>query len=44
MNYTTEDQLAMLRDVTLNGKTPAEAAQIWVDANKAKWEKWLPAK
>ncbi len=42
MNYTTEDQIAMLADIADNGKSPEEAAQAWVDANKAVWEKWLP--
>lgn len=43
MNYTTQDQITMLADISDNGKSPEEAAQAWVDANKAVWEKWLPA-
>lgn len=44
MNYTTKDQITMLADITVNGKTPEAAAQAWVDANKSVWEKWLPSK
>lgn len=42
LNYTTKDQITMLADITANSKTPEQAAQAWVDANKAVWEKWLP--
>ncbi len=41
-NYTTEDQIEMIAAVELEGKSPAEAAQAWVDANEAKWQAWLP--
>lgn len=41
LNYTTKDQITMLADIASNGKTPVQAAQAWVDANKAVWEKWL---
>lgn len=41
-NYSTKDQISMMAAVELDGKTPAEAARIWVDGNKAVWEKWLP--
>jgi glycine betaine/proline transport system substrate-binding protein len=44
MNYTTENQIALLAEVDTNGKTAAEAAQMWIDANKSVWEKWLPSK
>ena len=40
MNYTNKDQINILADIA-GGKTPDEAAQAWVDANKAAWEKWL---
>ena len=42
MNYTNEDQIAMIADVELNGKTVDEAARAWVDANEATWSAWLP--
>jgi glycine betaine/proline transport system substrate-binding protein len=41
-NYTTEDQIQMIADVELNGKSAEEAARAWVDANEAKWQPWLP--
>jgi len=43
MNYTTDDQITMLADIADNATPPEEAAQAWVDANKAVWEKWLPS-
>jgi glycine betaine/proline transport system substrate-binding protein len=44
MNYTNDDQIAMIADVELNGKKPEEAARAWVDAHKDTWQKWIPAK
>lgn len=44
MSYTTKDQIGMLAMVDAQGKTPAEAAQAWIDANKDTWSKWLPTK
>jgi glycine betaine/proline transport system substrate-binding protein len=41
MNYSTETQIAMIAAVDTEGKTPEQAAQAWIDANKATWEKWL---
>jgi glycine betaine/proline transport system substrate-binding protein len=42
MNYTTQDQIAMLDDIANNGKSVEEAAQAWVDKNQDKWKAWLP--
>jgi glycine betaine/proline transport system substrate-binding protein len=42
LNYSTADQISMMAAVELDGKTPLEAAQIWVDANEAVWKAWLP--
>lgn len=44
MNYTNDDQIAMIADVELNGKAAEEAARAWVEKNEAKWSAWLPAK
>ncbi|RME71844.1 MAG: hypothetical protein D6784_14545 [Chloroflexi bacterium] len=41
-NYTNQDQIEMMAAIELENKTPAEAAQQWVDAHKDVWEKWLP--
>lgn len=41
MNYSTETQITMIAAVDTEGKTPEQAAQAWIDANKATWEKWL---
>jgi glycine betaine/proline transport system substrate-binding protein len=41
-NYATEDQISMIAAVELEGKSPADAARAWVDANEAKWKAWLP--
>lgn len=40
-NYSNEAQIEMLGMVE-DGQTITEAAQAWVDANKAVWEQWLP--
>ena len=42
MNYSTEDQIAMLADIANNGKSVEDAAQGWVDQNQDKWKAWLP--
>jgi glycine betaine/proline transport system substrate-binding protein len=39
--YTTEDQISMIAAVELDKKTPAEAAQAWVDAHQDVWKAWL---
>lgn len=40
-NYTNKDQISMLGDILVNGKTPEEAAQAWVDANQSVWSAWV---
>jgi glycine betaine/proline transport system substrate-binding protein len=42
MNYTDADQIAMIADVELNKKSPADAAKSWIEKNEAVWSKWLP--
>ena len=39
---TTEDQLAMLPPVEIDGLDPAEVAADWVEANESIWSAWLP--
>ena len=41
-NYANQDQIDMIAAVELNKEEVAQAAQAWVDKNKAVWEKWLP--
>lgn len=38
---TTEDQLGFLAPVDIDGRSAAEVAREWVDANKAVWEAWF---
>lgn len=42
MNYTTEDQISMVAAVELDGLTPEEAAEAWVEENEEIWREWLP--
>jgi glycine betaine/proline transport system substrate-binding protein len=42
MQYTNDDQIAMIAAVDTDKKTPAEAAQDWVSKNEAVWKAWLP--
>ncbi|MFC1465466.1 MAG: ABC transporter substrate-binding protein [Candidatus Brachytrichaceae bacterium NZ_4S206] len=42
MKLTDADQISMIADVELNGKTPAEAAKAWIEKNEAVWSQWLP--
>ena len=42
MTYTTEDQIAMIAAVELDGLTVEEAAQQWIDDNEDVWSEWLP--
>ncbi len=42
MKLTDADQIAMIADVELNGKTPAEAAAAWIEKHEAVWSQWLP--
>lgn len=41
-NYSTEEQIEMIAQVDTEGKSPAEAAQAWVEANPDVWQAWLP--
>lgn len=42
MKLSDADQISMIADVELNGKTPAEAARAWIEKNEAVWSQWLP--
>lgn len=42
MNYTTEDQIAMIAAVELDGLTVEEAAEAWIEDNEDVWRAWLP--
>ncbi|MEZ4734682.1 MAG: ABC transporter substrate-binding protein [Caldilineaceae bacterium] len=42
MNYSTEDQIAMIAAVELEGVSVEDAARAWLDANEATWRTWLP--
>ncbi|RPJ01189.1 MAG: glycine/betaine ABC transporter substrate-binding protein [Chloroflexi bacterium] len=42
MNYTTDDQISMVAAVDLDGLTPEEAAEAWVEENEDVWREWLP--
>jgi len=44
MNYSNDDQIAMIYDVVANKKTADEAAANWITANEAKWSAWVPTK
>ena len=39
---TTEDQLAMLPSVEVDGEDPADVAARWVADNESVWSAWLP--
>jgi glycine betaine/proline transport system substrate-binding protein len=43
MQYSNEDQIAMIAATELEGKEAAVAAQDWVTANEATWRAWLPS-
>jgi glycine betaine/proline transport system substrate-binding protein len=43
MQYSNDDQIAMIAATELEGKEAAVAAQDWVTANEAVWRAWLPA-
>ncbi|MFH1057594.1 MAG: glycine betaine ABC transporter substrate-binding protein [Pseudomonadota bacterium] len=40
-NLTDQDQLAMMSQVSL-GRSPAQAARTWLDANQRRWKEWMP--
>ena len=41
MNYTTKDQLTMLGEVGIEGKTIEQAARAWINANPSVWQAWV---
>jgi glycine betaine/proline transport system substrate-binding protein len=41
-SWTNAEQNAVANDMTNNGMTAEQAAKKWVDANKAKWQAWIP--
>lgn len=41
LNYSTEDQIAMIAAVEVDGKSPAEAAAEWIAANEGVWKGWV---
>ena len=42
MNYTTEDQIAMVAAVDFDVLTIEEAAEAWIEENEDVWRVWLP--
>jgi glycine betaine/proline transport system substrate-binding protein len=40
--WTNEDQNAVADDMTNKGMTADQAAKKWIDANKGKWQAWIP--
>lgn len=43
MNYTTEDQIEMMADLELEGKTKEEAAREWLESHESVWRAWIPS-
>ncbi len=43
MNYTSEIQATIAKEIDVEGVDAADAAQAWVDANEDVWSAWLPA-
>lgn len=41
MHYGNEDQIAMMADVEVNGKTAEAAARAWINQHEAAWSAWL---
>jgi glycine betaine/proline transport system substrate-binding protein len=42
-HWTDDDQNQVARDLTVEKLSPDAAAKRWLDANRATWQKWLPA-
>lgn len=42
INFTTRDQIGMIAAVDLEGQTPDQAAQAWLDQHSATWKTWAP--
>ncbi len=41
LSYSTDDQIAMIAAVEVDGKTITEAAAAWIAANESVWQGWL---
>src|SRR6266545_1293393 len=41
MQYTNDDQIAMIAAVDNDKKTAEQAARAWIDKNEATWKAWL---
>ncbi|MEU5880636.1 ABC transporter substrate-binding protein [Spirillospora sp. NPDC047279] len=41
-SWTNEDQNGVANDMTNNSMTAEQAAEKWVNANKARWQAWIP--
>jgi glycine betaine/proline transport system substrate-binding protein len=42
--WTNDDQNAVARDITVGKLSRDDAAKRWLDAHRAAWRKWLPAR
>ncbi len=42
MSYSTDEQIKMVAAIDTDGKSAAEAARAWVDANESIWKAWMP--
>jgi glycine betaine/proline transport system substrate-binding protein len=42
-SWTNDDQNQVARDITVKKLSPDAAAKRWLDANRATWQKWMPA-
>jgi glycine betaine/proline transport system substrate-binding protein len=40
--WTNEDQNSVADDMTNKGMTAEQAAKKWIDANKSRWQAWIP--
>jgi glycine betaine/proline transport system substrate-binding protein len=40
--WTNEDQNSVADDMTNKGMTAEQAAKKWIDANKSRWQTWIP--
>jgi len=40
--YSSDDQITMLAQVEVHGKTVEEAARYWIEMNKNVWRAWIP--
>ncbi len=42
--YTNLDQISMLAEVDIRGKTVEDAARFWIEQNENVWSRWIPKK